>query len=296
MREWLLNTSCALSAGTDYHLHTTPSGSTKGGRNEQAVLREYQANRKDRDGKPEFLDHIRAYLISEIGAGGHGTAHLDQEADDGMATAGWQAYLNGRDDAKLCVIASKDKDLRMVPGFQLIGDEVRAELNSFGSIELDRSKSSPKVIGRGTSFFWAQLLMGDTADNISGLPKIVGRRVAEVKPTKAYTAAIKAYGTGTDAEDARHLKTIDAVINKPKSCGAVITYEILKDVGNDRDAYSCVRELYREYAERVGPFVHWSTGVEVTYTQALLSEMMLLWMRRNKNPKDVVAWLKENVV
>jgi hypothetical protein len=40
-------------------------------------------------------------------------------------------------------------------------------------------------------------------------------------------------------------------------------------------------------------FQHWRTAETVTATQALLSDMLLLWMRRNKNPRDVVDWIKE---
>jgi hypothetical protein len=282
-----------LAAGTSYHLHTTPSGSTKGGRPEQAILKEYQANRKDRDGKPEFLDHIRAYLISEIGAGGRGTAHLDQEADDGMATAAWEAHHAGPDAARLCVVASKDKDLRMVPGYQLVDDEISSFKGTFGQIWLDRSKSSPKVSGRGTKFFWAQLLMGDSADHISGLPQVIGKHHLAVKPTKAYTEAIKKLGTGTAAEDARAQKAIDAALAKRKSCGAVLTADLLDDVESDREAFRRIKTMWVDLEKDGHEFQHWQTGERVTATQAMLSDMLLLWMRRNKNPRDVVDWIKE---
>jgi hypothetical protein len=282
-----------LGAGTAYHLHTTPSGSSKGGRDAQAILKEYQANRKDRDGKPEFLDHIRAYLISEIGAGGRGTAHLDQEADDGMATAAWAAHAGGTAAAKLCVVASKDKDLRMCPGYQLIDDEVSTFDGTFGDIWLDRAKSSPKCTGRGTKFFWAQVLMGDPADHISGLPQIVGKHHLAVKPTKAYTEAIKKLGVGTPAEDARAQKVIDAALAKRKPCGAVMTVDLLQDVKDDREAFKLVKSMWVDLEKDGYVFQHWRTADTVTATQALLSDMLLLWMRRNKNPRDVVDWIKE---
>ena len=37
-----------------------------------------------------------------------------------------------------------------------------------------------KVSGHGTKFFWAQMLMGDSADNVRGLSKLDGKAVAEV--------------------------------------------------------------------------------------------------------------------
>lgn len=279
-----------LAGGTAMHLHTTPSGSDKGGRPDFAVQKEYQANRKDRDNKPEFLDAIRSYMISEIG----GTAHLDQEADDGMAQAAWQAHRDG--DSRLCVIASKDKDLRMVPGLMLIDDNIDRLDGTFGWIDIDRSKSSPKLIGRGTKFFWAQLLMGDTADNILGVPKVTGKHVMEVKPTKAYTDAIKKLGTGTEEQDKRLMRTIDAALNKVKPCGAVMTADILEHMQNDKDAYEYVKTVWNDLGRHGHVFEHWRTGRVYTPTQAMLSDMILLWMRRNKHPKDVVHWIKEEVV
>lgn len=282
-----------LGAGTDYHLHTTPSGSTKGGRDKQAALKEYQANRKDRDGKPEFLDHIRAWLVSELGCGGRGTAHLDQEADDGMAQAAWQAHVAG--DSKLCVVASKDKDLRMVPGFMLIDDTVGTFKGTFGSIEIDDSKSSKKVVGRGTKFFWAQLLMGDSADHISGLPEITGQFHMAVKPTKKYIELIKKFADAENGSAAseRLDAQIKAILAKRKSVGPVMAYELLKDVDNDRDAYHLIKGMWVDLHKQGYVFEHWRTGKVLTPTQAMASDMMLLWMRRNKNPKDVFDWVKE---
>ncbi|ANS06222.1 exonuclease [Phage MedPE-SWcel-C56] len=282
-----------LGGGTSFHVHTTPSGSTKGGRGDQAVLKEYQANRKDRDNKPEFLDTIRAYLISEIGAGGNGTAHLDQEADDGMSQAAYQAL--GAGTPELCVIASADKDLRMCPGYLLVNDKLDLLEDTFGWIELDRSKSSAKVVGRGTKFFWAQLLMGDAADNISGVPKVTGNHICGVKPTKAYTTAIQKLGTGTDKEDARHNKVIDAELAKVKPCGPAMTYDLLANVTNDREAFERVKAIWVDLGKSGYEFEHWRTGQVVSPTQAMFGDMQTLWMRRNKNPRDVLDWLKEKL-
>ena len=68
---------------------------------------------------------------------------------------------------------SKDKDLWMVPGYyyDFAAEAVEYEPSTFGWIGVDRNGYSPKVVGRGTKYFWAQCIMGDTADNISGVPK-----------------------------------------------------------------------------------------------------------------------------
>lgn len=283
-----------LSGGERYHLHTTPSGSTKGGRGNQVVLKEYQANRADRTGKPEFLDAIRAFLISDIGSGGRGTAHLTDEADDGMAAAAWSAHFAGKPE--LVVVASQDKDLRMCPGYQLIDDEVRTFEGTFGFIELDRSKTAPKVTGRGTKFFWAQCLMGDKADNISGIPEVTGKYWLKAQPSAAYwklydkIESIKEAGGTVPVNMTLDLASMES---KTKKCGAVLAYDLLRDCTTDRECYDLVLGAWKDLGARGHKFEHWRTGQEVKPTQALLGDMYALWMRRNNNPKDVISWLGE---
>ena len=146
-----------------YVAHITPSGSDKGGRDAVALTKGYQDNRKDAV-KPEHLQMVRSYIGEELPS----IIHLDQEADDGMAQANYNAA-----DSNLSVIVSKDKDLRIPPGlhYDFEADEIVDVDDPFGDIWVDRTKSTAKVLGWGTKFFWAQLLMGDTADNIAGLPK-----------------------------------------------------------------------------------------------------------------------------
>jgi hypothetical protein len=151
-----------MTGSTSYVAHITPSGSNKGNRDVLALTKGYQANRKDK-AKPEHLSTIRTFIGEELPS----VVHLDQEADDGMAQANYNAT-----DSNLRVIVSKDKDLRMAPGLHWdFDDECIVDVDDpFGSIWVDRTKKSAKVLGWGTKFFWAQLLMGDTADNIAGLP------------------------------------------------------------------------------------------------------------------------------
>lgn len=281
-----------LAGGTSYVCHVTPSGSTKGGRPEQAIQLEYQANRKDRKNKPEFLDQVRAYIGQEL----NGAIHMKQEADDGMAQALYEA-----DDPHLVVVASRDKDLRMVPGLHLDFDTGRVvNADKFGYIEIDDSKSSKKVVGWGTKFFWAQMLMGDTADNIRGLPVVSGQVLCGVKPSAAYMKAMKAWvelppeadRTEAQADQAKKLDAqIKAMHLKHKPCGPVMTVDLLSECKTDKDCYKLVRSLY-EKAGVIQPFTHWRTSKAKTATQVMLSEMQLLWMRRTENPNDALEWLK----
>lgn len=278
-----------LAGGTSYHLHTTPSGSSKGGRPEYAITKEYQANRKSSEEKPEFLDHIRSWLVRELG----GTAHLDQEADDGMSQAAWAAHEAGT--GNLCVIASKDKDLLMCPGWHLMPDDSLENAgNLFGHIWIDDTKSTKKCMGLGTKFFWAQLLMGDPADNIGGLPAVTGKHWMAVKPTQAYLKDMERWAKLDKGEEADRLeKKIDATLAKTKPCGAVMAHSLLDTASSDKECYRIVRGLWVDLEASGYEFTHWRTGKKVTATQALLGDMRTLWMRRTKNPDDVIDWLKE---
>lgn len=282
--EYVMNAAGAV----DYVLHTTPPGSTKGGRHEQAVQQEYQAQRKGREA-PKDLPAIRAYM----GTLGKCIAHMDQEADDGMAAAAYSDPVN-------TIICSADKDLRMVPGLHLDMQSLQVynvDPKSYGSIYIDDTKSSKKLLGVGPAFFFAQCVMGDGADNIKGLPLAPAEDVMRVKPTASYLKDLDRLNAAK-TQVARDLAQdrIRSHLVQPKACGPVLTYELLKDVQSIRDAFHLVKALYVNLEKNHNyQFVHWRTGEPVSPTQALLGDMYLLWMRRNKNQQDVVHWLKENV-
>ena len=234
-----------ITGSTSYVAHITPSGSNKGNRDALALTKGYQANRKD-VAKPEHLQTIRSYIGEELPS----IVHLDQEADDGMAQANYNAV-----DSNLSVIVSKDKDLRMAPGLHWdFDDEYIVDVDDpFGSIWIDRSKKSPKLLGWGTAFFWAQLLMGDTADNIAGLP---------------YT-------------------TVDG---KDKTVGAIGAYNLLKDCKTDLECFELCKKLFKESAY---PWHDYRDGTFTFYALHMVSDMQLLWMRRTPDQTDVIKWLGE---
>lgn len=269
--------------GAEYAvLHLTASGSTKAGRYSAALLREYQATRQDKV-KPPKLEDVRRYMRDEMRA----RYWRDREADDGMAQANVEAIREGR--RLLSVICSADKDLRMVPGLHLDPKSLCiVDTDAFGSIWLDDSGSSKKVLGWGTKFFWAQMLMGDTADNISGLPAVCPPALNFFKPT---TQTIQWH---QQAEAGCEKSKQKLLARKPASCGPVMTADILYGCHNDKECFRMVWDLYKLYGEHVG-FVSYK-GEPITPKQAFLSEGKLLWMQREHGINDFINFLKTEVL
>lgn len=102
----------------------------------------YKANRKDKE-KPEHLSYIREYIVKVWNA----SVSSGQEADDDIATRAAELDYE-------CTIVSTDKDFKQIPcrHYNPNKDEF-ADVSEFDA----------------TTFFYKQMLMGDTADNIEGI-------------------------------------------------------------------------------------------------------------------------------
>lgn len=130
----------------------------------RAKLRVYKGTRKQE--KPYYYNSIRAYLVVVYNA----FVSIGCEADDEMSIE----QTRRPDETIIC---TRDKDLRQVEGWHYGWESGRqgefepTRYDEYGTIQLDRSKSSPKIVGGGFKFFASQLLTGDIVDNISGLPK-----------------------------------------------------------------------------------------------------------------------------
>ena len=243
-------------AGAEFYVcHLTPTGSSKGGRGRTAVIKEYQAQRAGE--KPPHLHDMRSYIASKH----NGVEHMSQEADDGLA----QANYASRCQPHLSVIVSRDKDLYMVPGYYMDFTTMEVKSlsweDSYGSIWIEQTvnpktnKARPKKLkGRGTAYFWAQCLMGDPVDNISGLPQ-----------------------------------TVDPATGKKKQCGDVKAYDMLKDCKSDAEALAVVREAWKTWPYK---WTHWcDENTEVHWYEALMGDMCSLWMRLQKG-QHVAEWLR----
>ena len=143
----------------------------------------------------------------------------------------------------------------MVGGMHLSADasEITQSTWGYGETFLDRSKSAPKISGKGTSFFWHQLLQGDSVDGIPGLPKLPSG----------------------------------------KPCGAVGVTNYLKEATNDKEALALVYRAYFELYGNSYSFTAWTgLKYAVSASDMLLEQARLLWMRRERG-QDVLDFLKE---
>lgn len=157
-------------------LHLTGDGSTKGDRYLIAQRKPYQGNRKS-GRKPHNHGYLRDWMAT-----GQGEwpvkVWLDREADDGMC---YMAH-----NIKDHWIATRDKDMRMIPGGHV--NWQTGELTQFPVGTFDHRAWDLQY---GLKWFWLQMLQGDTADNIPNVVRLFG----EAK-------AVKALADVTDNEDA----------------------------------------------------------------------------------------------
>ena len=116
--------------------------------------------------KPCHYHNIRAYMLSEFET----IVSSGLEADDELAM-----YMLTHPNTVLCTI---DKDLKQVPGRHYswsIGQRPSVpvyEVDEFGTMELMVTEKAKKLNTTGMMSFFAQVLMGDTVDNIQGIKKL----------------------------------------------------------------------------------------------------------------------------
>lgn len=153
-----LNNILAIVGADSYQIFLTGKGNF---REKIAVSKPYKGNRLQE--KPFHYKNLRAYMVGKWNA----IIVEGMEADDAMSLIQYENYkaslmLEGLDHTlDPTIIATRDKDLRQVPGWHY-GWELGNQ-PSFG----------PKYISEeeGMRFFYKQCLMGDRVDNIEGLPK-----------------------------------------------------------------------------------------------------------------------------
>lgn len=157
---------------TDCTVYLTGKGNF---REALAVSKPYKGNRPDN--KPWHFQNLTAYLHNQYNV----IVAEGMEADDLMSIRQYQRYINGKQDTVIC---TRDKDLRMIPGWHY-GWECGGQREYFkrlvseeGEMQYDPEKK--KVTGTGMMFFYLQLLMGDSTDNIPGCPGIGPKKAFDV--------------------------------------------------------------------------------------------------------------------
>lgn len=228
------------SVGAAHSIVYTTVGPEKSYKYEQAIQKPYQANRNKLEHSP-VIQKIKEYLGCQ--------SSNEWEADDLVSA---EAYFCREHNIDY-VIVSPDKDLRMVPGKHYnFKTGCIDHVTKFGDIALVGNK----LVGSGTKWFWAQMLMGDTCDGIQGLPWFV-------------------------LED-----------GTKKRCGPVRTYGLLKNANTDWECFNIVLDAYRMYDE----FKDYRTGEPVGHINVLWSEAKMLWMKRKLDINDFTAWIWEVTV
>jgi hypothetical protein len=158
-------------------VHLTPKGCFKNGRHLLMTHKPYQGNRGGKP-KPPQLEPLRSSAPGLFDDNNkiEVFSHYDVEADDVVMMDAYRV-VNG-------IVWSEDKDLNIVPcpRYHIVTGKVLtlAKGDRFGWTG-DRFTESGKrkPDGHGTKFFWLQMLMGDTADNVKGILKYNGRLCGE---------------------------------------------------------------------------------------------------------------------
>lgn len=164
-------TQMFLTKSQRCNIHLTANTSHKAGRFNVIAAKPYQGNRNGK-AKPPLLEPLRQAVAQRDNwlENYHVAMHHVLEADDGMMH---DAYELGEDG----LIWSDDKDLRMTPYLYWCREKgIILPSQPVGWLSPKFTPSGTmKLVGQGPLFFWAQMLMGDTADNIQGIKKLNGR-------------------------------------------------------------------------------------------------------------------------
>lgn len=152
--------------------------------------KEYQAQRGG-SGKPKNWEYIREYLETYEGDAFTVMNWVDREADDAMAYVSEAAYKINRPGA----VYTADKDMRMFAGLHIVW-------KTFQMVEIPPGTFDVVFVDKqyGHKFFWYQMIAGDSADNIPGVPscgeKAANKLLEDVRCNQsAYEQVVELYKT-----------------------------------------------------------------------------------------------------
>lgn len=231
-----------------------------------ASLQRYKGNRYDKDGnrikaQPIWLQECRQELITRYGC----LLQDGQEADDALGIASYKRYQEQVESEEhyRTIISSIDKDLRINPGMHHNMTTGNLDwVTPFGDLYIEEKvsptngKTTKKVRGSGLKFFYAQILMGDTADWIPGLPKV----------------------TDWMKEDFPQIRR--------GGVGPMTAYHLLNEATSELKCHDIVWRCYRSYWMD-HEYKHWRTGKLYpagikTARKQFIEQARLLWMRKQE--------------
>ena len=245
-----------VAGASKVNMHLTLGA--KGGRTEMATVKPYQEQRKKKDpvlaqrvlDLRNALANLKHPLFTPV-------VNTTQEADDSLRQYQCKAIQESGKESS--VMRSGDKDLWFAEGLHIDANGRFYEVDGYGVTEYKEvGNTKPKLIGKGTSWFWHQMLMGDGADNIPGLPQLPVELLNRYLPLKKHNPK-----------------------RKPAACGEAKAVAILKDVTTEFKAAQRVAEAYNLY--------YGANGMEMLVEQAFL-----LWIRRTTKLTDVLDYLNNN--
>lgn len=153
------------TGSTDY-VFVLSNRDTRCFRHKVATLKPYKGNRAPR---PLYYDQTYDALMRRHP---HVIARPGLEVDD---------ELGIMQDTRTTIICSSDKDLRQIPGHHYnLDSREKFFVTQEGSLSLNNKRD---LVGTGQPWVLAQMILGDTADNIPGISSKhipgIGRKVSE---------------------------------------------------------------------------------------------------------------------
>lgn len=246
------------TAGAEFvNMHLTMG--LKSGREEMATVSPYQAKRNVKK-DPELahrVKRLRQLLANHKSTRCMPIVNTTIEADDSLRQMQYDRIQEHGIESS--VIRSGDKDLWFSEGKHMDDLGRFYTVDGYGWTEYrEVGNVKPKLIGQGTSWFWHQLIMGDTADNIPGLPSISGRLLNRYVPTKTYNMHRKA-----------------------AACGEAKAVAMLKDITGDIQAAKVVLEAYTD-------------TYPTNFMEMIVEQAFLLWIRRTTKLTEVITFLRDS--
>lgn len=201
LRQALTKAGCATA-----RLLVTGDGSHKGHRYAVARVKPYQGQRAN-SRRPQNWAHLR-HLVQSGAFDNHQistTVTTDAEADDLF-------HAISHEHPEDFVIFTEDKDMRMCAGWHLTWPDMLLHYVEPGTFNLQMHAKT-----YGYKWFWWQMLRGDYADNIPGLPGYYDGTVVKSGVNKGQ---VKVVQVGDKFADAALLGTVD----NDRACLLVAAY------------------------------------------------------------------------